>query len=92
VQHTIDELRGHLFATLAALRDENKPMDIDRARAISRVAQTVIDTAKVDVDYLRVVGGGQAPFFGEREDDAALKKLPGDKPGITGRTVHRIKG
>jgi hypothetical protein len=31
-------------------------MEIDRARAISEVAQTVINSAKVEVDYLELTG------------------------------------
>ncbi len=49
----INSLREHLFATIEALQDKDKPMDIDRARAISDVAQTIINTAKVEVDFAR---------------------------------------
>ena len=53
-QKTIDDLRGHLFDTLEALADKNNPMDINRAKAIANVAQTIINSAKVEIDYLRV--------------------------------------
>lgn len=59
----IDDLREHLFATLEALRDPDKPMELDRARAISEVAQTIINTAKVEVDYAKVVGKDVASSF-----------------------------
>lgn len=29
------DLRNHLFATLEALQDEDKPMELDRAKAIA---------------------------------------------------------
>lgn len=53
---TIADLREHLFATLAALRDPVNPMDIERARAISDVAQTMINSAKVEVEYAKAIG------------------------------------
>lgn len=56
-QHTIDDLRDHLFATMTALRDKDNPMDIARAKAVADVAQTVINSAKVEVDMINAVGG-----------------------------------
>jgi hypothetical protein len=82
--NTIDDLREHLFETLRALRDKDNPMDIERARAISEVAQVVINTAKVEVDYLRVNGAGESNFLG-----SATEKLPA---GVKSITQHRLKG
>jgi hypothetical protein len=53
---TITDLRGHLFDTLRSLRDPAKPMDLDRAKAVADVARTIIDTAKVEVSFLKVTG------------------------------------
>ena len=80
----IDDLREHLFATLAALRDKTNPMDIDRERAVSEVAKTIIDSAKVEVEYMRLNGGGESEFIAS----AGSNNLP---DGITGVTRHRIK-
>lgn len=55
-KNKIEDLRDHLFETLEALKDETKPMDIERARAISQVAQTIIESAKVEVHFLEVTG------------------------------------
>lgn len=44
------ELRGHLFAALRGLRDKADPMPIDRARTVSEVARTLIDTARVELE------------------------------------------
>ncbi len=55
-KNKITDLRDHLFATLEALRDDDKPMDLDRARAVAEVARVVIDSAKVEVDMLKVTG------------------------------------
>jgi hypothetical protein len=65
MQNKMSDLRNHLFATLEALRDEEKPMDIERAKAISQVAQTLIETAKVEVKVMEITGQepSQADFF-----------------------------
>jgi hypothetical protein len=46
MKNKIEDLRNHLFATLEALQDKDNPMPLDRAKAISEVAQTIINTAK----------------------------------------------
>jgi len=56
-KNKIEDLRDHLFAALESLADKDEPMDIDRAKAISDVAQTIINSAKVEIDYLRAMGG-----------------------------------
>lgn len=53
----MDDLRNHLFATIEALQDDDKPMSTDRAKAICEVADRLIDTAKVEVAMYRTVGG-----------------------------------
>ena len=53
MKNKIEDLRDHLFATLEALRDTKNPMPIERAKAISDVAQTIINSAKVEVDFLK---------------------------------------
>jgi hypothetical protein len=55
-KNKMGDLRNHLFATLEALQDETNPMEIQRARAIADVAKQVIDSAKVEVDYLKMMG------------------------------------
>lgn len=60
---TIDELREHLFETIKALRDPSNPMDLDRAKTIAEVSQVVINSAKVEVEAMRVTGGSSATGF-----------------------------
>jgi hypothetical protein len=70
----IDDLREHLFATLVALRDGS--MEIARAKAIAEVAQVVINSAKVEVDYINAAGGTGSGFLPKEADgkaDAALR-------------------
>lgn len=53
MKNKIEDLRNHLFATLEALADPEKPMPLDRAKAIADVAQVVVNAAKVQVDFIR---------------------------------------
>ena len=48
-QHDIEKLREHLFATLTGLRD--KTLDIATAKTISEVSQTIINSAKVEIEF-----------------------------------------
>lgn len=64
----INELRTHLFDTLRGLRSKDDPMDIDRAKSVSEVAKTLIESAKVEVDYLRVTGESKGTGFIAIED------------------------
>lgn len=61
--HSIDDLRSHLFDTLAALKDKDKPMDLDRARAVADVARVIVDSAKVEVDFLKVTRAVKSTDF-----------------------------
>lgn len=60
MKNKIEDLRNHLFATLEALSDKENPMDLDRARAIADVGRVLVDSAKVEVQFLDVVGGGRS--------------------------------
>jgi hypothetical protein len=71
VKTGISDLREHLFATLESLRDEEKPMDIARAKAIADVAQTIINSAKVEVDYINATGGTGSGFIPHEKPSAA---------------------
>lgn len=79
---TVDDLREHLFATLDGLRAGT--IDVERAKAISEVAQTIINSAKVEVEAARLVDAGEAPKFLNGKD-----ALP---PGINGIHRHRLAG
>jgi hypothetical protein len=61
MKNKIEDLRNHLFATLEALQDEEKPMELDRARAVADVAQVLINSVKVEVDFMRATGAITAP-------------------------------
>lgn len=58
----ITALRETLFETLRGLSDKTNPMEIDRAKAINDVAQTLVNSVKVEVDALRIIGGSGTGF------------------------------
>lgn len=89
--HTVDDLRAHLFATIAALRDKTNPMAVDRARAVSEVARTIIESARVEVDAARInkrLPGSS--FLADRKllpaPEAGMPAVPAN--GITAITRH----
>jgi hypothetical protein len=50
----MSDLRDHLFETLEALKDKEHPMELDRAKTIANVAQAIVHSAKVEVDFMRL--------------------------------------
>lgn len=87
----IRDVRAALFKVLEGLTDEKNPMDIERARAANETAQTLINSAKVEVDYLRITGQESAGFLEEPAQITSDASTAGLPPGITGRTIHRLK-
>lgn len=65
MKNKLEDLRNHLFAALEGLADEKQPLEIERARAISDVAQTIINSAKLELDMVRALDGRMVPseFF-----------------------------
>ena len=93
---TISDLRSHLFAALRGLTDTKNPMEIERARAVSDIAQTIINSAKVEVDAIRIAGGQGSGFFPALADPDTPQSSPGpsdvieQRPGVTVRR-HVLK-
>lgn len=87
---TIDDLRSALFAALDGLTDKQNPMDIERAKAVSEVAQTIINSAKVEVEYAKATGASGSTFL----EMAPIKKPDGEQSGlpkgITGIRQYRL--
>jgi hypothetical protein len=70
MKNRMSDLRNHLFETLEQLKDEEKPMDLQRAKAISEVAQTIINSAKVEVEFAKAISASTgSEFFGSAPDD-----------------------
>ena len=57
-RNKINDLRNHLFEVIEMLKDdEQNSMTIEKAKAIVDVSQAIINTAKVEVDYIRATDG-----------------------------------
>lgn len=81
MKNKIEDLRNHLFAALEGLADPEKPMEIERARAIADVARVVVDSAKVEVQFLNGVGAKRGTGF-----------LPQEEPTPTERRLTAVSG
>lgn len=81
----ITALRDILFEELRSLGKDAKPEDIERAKAKSDIAQTIINSAKVEVDYMKQSNSMTGTEF------IPVKALPpGTKNPAPGVTVHKI--
>lgn len=62
----IQDLRHHLFETIEMLKDGD--IEIDKAKAISEVAQVIINSAKVEVQFLKEMGSNRHTGFIQLEN------------------------
>lgn len=79
----ISDLRDAMFDTIQALKEGT--ITIEQAKAMSEIGQVIINSAKVEVDYIRANNGGESSFI----DAVGNDNLP---PGVTGITRHRLVG
>ena len=56
-------MRRHLLDTLADLRNRESPMDIGRAKAVAEVATVLVNSAKVEVEYIKATQQKSGRFF-----------------------------
>ena len=54
MSYTITDLREDLAASIKGVRD--KSMTVEEAKAVSDLGQTMINSAKVEVDMLKALG------------------------------------
>ena len=76
MKNKLSDLRNHLFETIERLKDDEKPMEVDRARAVSEVAQTIIDSAKVELRAIELTGAQVASEFLELPDGEGDRFIP----------------
>jgi hypothetical protein len=100
---TVSDLREVLFSQLEALKDPEKDLhtEVARARAMSDIARTVLESAKVEADYMRASGAEIASSFIPTSDSNRLantaapeiRHLTATGVAVTqgNRTVHKIK-
>jgi len=64
-KNKLEDLRNHLFETLERLKDDEKPIDVERARAVAEVAQTILNSAKLELHFWEVTGQeAESEFLG----------------------------
>lgn len=82
----INDLRESLFDTMQRLKDGS--ITIEQAKVMADIGQTIINTAKVEVDYIKAGGGkDNSQFIEDASKSNTNNALP---PGITGITVHKM--
>ena len=76
MKNRLPDLRDHLFEAIEMLKSGE--MDIDKAQAINGLAQTLVASAKVEVDYIKHVGGmSDRSDFIEGQQPAQLRLAKG---------------
>lgn len=95
----IDQVRSALMDTLTDLRDKANPMDIERAKAVAQVATVLVDTAKVENEYLKITNLGHSGFLEPATSGVAGLPAPQQGDGtptahvpFPATTVHRLRG
>lgn len=89
----IDQVRQSLMDTLADLRNKEKPMDIERAKAIAQVASVLVDTAKVENEYLKITGQDSSRFLEQQMDESSrITTVASPFPQVGNITRHRLQG
>lgn len=79
----INDLRDSMFETLQLLKD--KKITVEEAKAMSEIGQTIINSAKVEIDFVKATGSTGSGFI----IPDATPALP---DGVVGITRHRIAG
>lgn len=90
MSNDINELRGVLFDTLRDLRNKETSVDIERVGAINDIAQTIIQSAKVEVDHMRVTGTTSSSGFlptPAMTGVPALVPPPPSQQGVAGQLI-----
>lgn len=86
----ISTLRESIFETISALKSGS--IDVEKAKVIGDLSQVIINSAKVEVDYIRANGGGQAVFF-KVEGTKQVSQTPTGTKTVEGNsTVHKLRG
>lgn len=87
----INQVRQALLDTLADLRNRDTPMDIERAKAVATVASVLVDTAKVENEYLKITGQDRAGFL-EMPDEGMKLVAPSANNPFPSVVRHRLEG
>lgn len=76
MKNKIEDLRNHLFATIESLLDPDEPMDLDRAKVVAATAQVIVNSAKVESDFLKISGSTSGTGFFELKEKPLVIENP----------------
>lgn len=64
-KNNLQDLRNHLFAQLERLDDDDLDLDqeIKKANAVAQIAGAIVNSAKIEVSYLKLAGRGESKFL-----------------------------
>ncbi len=67
-RNKLEDLRNHLFAQLERLENEDVDkekleLEMKRAKSIAQVSQQIIETAKVEVDFIKILDPSEGSSF-----------------------------
>jgi len=90
----IDQVRQSLLDTLKDLRCKDQPMDIERAKAVAQVASVLVDTAKVENDYLKITGQDRSNFLETQIEKDGMPQItaPAAHNPFPTSVLHRLQG
>jgi len=75
MKNKISDLRNHLFVVLEELSDPESNYDLEKAKVIANVAQTIINSASVENQYLKIVGSSHGSGFIEEKGNENIKSI-----------------
>ena len=75
MKNKISDLRNHLFVVLEELSDPESNYDLEKAKVIANVAQTIINSASVENQSLKIVGSSQGSGFIEEKGNDNIKSI-----------------
>lgn len=61
MKNKINDLRNHLFETIELLKDDE--IAVDKAKTIAALAQVVVNSAKVELDFMIATEKVDNEFF-----------------------------
>lgn len=73
----LEEVRKVLFDTLRKVSANEKPMDIERAKAICGVAQTIINSASVEVRAMNAANIAESTGFFKKKSLPPASRMTG---------------
>ena len=62
-KNKLSDLRDHLFEELERLKASDNPTEIQRAKAVALVSQTIINSATVEVKARNAMNADAGEFF-----------------------------